>query len=537
MKASQILLLTLWFLCKSTNLNAQNEAKIWYFGANIGLDFSTSPPSLLTNGVINADEASATVSDNTGNLLFYTNGLTVFNKSHSVMANGNGILGHGSSTQGALIVKQPGSSTLYYLFTTDAQGYPNGLRYSIIDMSLAAGMGSVTVKNTLLQTPTDEKLAAAKHANGTDIWILSHDLNTNTFRNYLLTAAGLNTTPVFTNIGTNHDNYFLTPSGYLKISPDSKRVAVAISGMNICELYDFNNNTGTLFNHLVLTNNLPQAYGIEFSADGKKLYAAGIGDNRIVQWDLCTHSPTAIVQSQTTVGTASMIIGGMQLAPDGKIYVIEYYKPYLGVISNPQLKGLACNFNLQGLSISPLTTTNTGISNFQDYYFSNGLSLNVTATKDNTVCSGESRTLSVTSAGTYTWNTGESSPSIVITPTSAAIYSVLGISTNSQCLSGSATIVYSLCTSIDKALVPENRFDIFPNPTQNKVFISNLNYEIKTVILINSYGQTALIHQNPNDETLELNLSEMESGLYSLVICTTEGKKYVRKVILNSNTY
>jgi len=42
---------------------AQNEVSKWYFGANAGLDFMTSPPTVLTNGMVNVHEGSYCISD------------------------------------------------------------------------------------------------------------------------------------------------------------------------------------------------------------------------------------------------------------------------------------------------------------------------------------------------------------------------------------------------------------------------------------------------------------------------------------------
>src|ERR1043165_4820096 len=94
---------------------AQNEAIKLYFGQNAGLDFSTAPPTVLTNGALVTAEGCATISDHFGNLLFYTDGSTVWNASHAVMANGSGLFGNSSTTQAALIVRQPGSQTIFHI--------------------------------------------------------------------------------------------------------------------------------------------------------------------------------------------------------------------------------------------------------------------------------------------------------------------------------------------------------------------------------------------------------------------------------------
>src|SRR5688572_759904 len=105
------------FFC--IHLFSQNEGRFWYFGNYAGLDFSTSPPTVLTNGAVSTSEGCTSISDAPGNLVLYTNGINVIDANHGNMANGFGLNGHQSTTQAALVVKQPGNSSIYYIFTQD----------------------------------------------------------------------------------------------------------------------------------------------------------------------------------------------------------------------------------------------------------------------------------------------------------------------------------------------------------------------------------------------------------------------------------
>ena len=111
----RIFLLTILFL--SIAGFAQGETNIWYFGSNAGLDFNSGSPVALTNGQINTIEGSAVLSNNLGQLLFYTDGSTLYNKNHVVMQNGSGLMGHTSSSQSATIVPMPGNPNFFYVFT------------------------------------------------------------------------------------------------------------------------------------------------------------------------------------------------------------------------------------------------------------------------------------------------------------------------------------------------------------------------------------------------------------------------------------
>ena len=90
----QIFFLTLSLVCFLSF--SQNAANWWYFGQNAGLDFSSGSPVAVFNGQLKTSEGCATISDNNGNLLFYTDGVTAYNNQHTAMPNGNGLMGNSS---------------------------------------------------------------------------------------------------------------------------------------------------------------------------------------------------------------------------------------------------------------------------------------------------------------------------------------------------------------------------------------------------------------------------------------------------------
>jgi hypothetical protein len=121
----------------------------WYFGTNAGITFNSGAPVALTNGALTTTEGVATLSDNSGNLLFYTNGITVWNRNHLVMTNGSGLLGDFSSTQSAIIIPKPGTNNIFYIFTSDNDYGPNGINYSEVDMNLSGGLGAITANKNI----------------------------------------------------------------------------------------------------------------------------------------------------------------------------------------------------------------------------------------------------------------------------------------------------------------------------------------------------------------------------------------------------
>ena len=198
--------------CKAQQYNT------WYFGDGAGISFNaggTTLPYTLTDGVNSANEGIADISDSNGNLLFYTNGLTIYNRTHQVMLNGDNLLGdtYQTAAQGALIVPLPNSNSIYYIFTTDCycsthMDSSNGYRYSIVDMNRDGGKGEVITKNVLLYAFSTERLTAARHANGIDVWVITNQKNSNIFIAWLLTCTGLQATPVISTVGRVLNEYY-----------------------------------------------------------------------------------------------------------------------------------------------------------------------------------------------------------------------------------------------------------------------------------------------------------------------------------------
>ena len=115
----------LLFLLFPLSVIAQNEGNNWVFGQSAGLDFSTDPPTTFQTS-IDQEEGCSSISDADGNLLFYTDGMSVWNKNNTVVPHGAyspntnstfALSGWFSSAQSAQILKKPGADSLYYILT------------------------------------------------------------------------------------------------------------------------------------------------------------------------------------------------------------------------------------------------------------------------------------------------------------------------------------------------------------------------------------------------------------------------------------
>ncbi|MBL0308447.1 MAG: T9SS type A sorting domain-containing protein [Bacteroidetes bacterium] len=407
---------------------SQKEANNWVLGYNVGVSWNSGAPVAVPGAVMNQNEGLASISDAAGQLLFYTDGVTVRNRQHQVMMNGTGLKGNFSSTQSALIVPQPGSNGLYYIFTTDADGGANGLNYSTVDMTQDGGMGAVTDKNVLLYSPSCEKLTATRHANGRDIWLISHRWNSSSFYAYLVTASGIQLNPVVTNVGAVHafsNGHANQSYGYMKASPDGTKLAVAVWGVGgWLDILNFNNQTGVPAQFITdNTYNEHGPYGVEFSPNSRLLYASEMNymdSSHLFQYDLMAGSSVAVIASRTTIARGMTYDNcGMQLAVDGKIYITSYPQHWLNVIQQPDVPGTACSYQAKGFTWSGSSYTQLGLPNFITSYFGVKVKLNVTVTVDKIPCNNpcEGRAQVSVSNGLapyqYTWQPGNHSGSVV----------------------------------------------------------------------------------------------------------------------------
>ena len=343
-------------LCVSFSaVKSQNKGNIWYFGEKAGIDFNSGEAEILLNGEMNAIEGCATICDIYGGILFYTDGDSVWNRKHETLPNGTGVGGGESASQSSIFVPHPGNDSLYYLFTVDDFDGVNGFCYSVIDLNLENGLGDVISgqKKNYLMTSTCEKITAVKHADNSSVWVIGHEYRNNTFRVWLIDKDGFHPEEVLKqSIGTIHSpedgNAYDrdVTLGCMKASQKGNKLAVAITYLNIFELFNFNTETGEISNPVIISDENIGPYGVEFSPNEKYLYGSSRQARNIFQWDL---EASDIKESINIIDSTEFANGSLQLAPDGKIYLASYKRQYLGVINYPDSANTNSNFEINGL--------------------------------------------------------------------------------------------------------------------------------------------------------------------------------------------
>ncbi|TBN06400.1 T9SS type B sorting domain-containing protein [Hyunsoonleella flava] len=427
------LFVLLWMF--ALNLFAQRQAANWYFGENAGLKFNldNNSISVVRDGQLNTREGCSSISDEQGNLLFYTDGVTIWDKNHDVMSNGFGLFGDSSSAQSGIIVPKPNDSDTFFVFTVDnlLDGVDQGLNYSIVDMSLNGGLGAVTNKNiNLLQSCSEKITAVLKDCFNGSIWLLTFASSDgterifNTFHAFEISDIGVNPNSVTSSFPVAIDD----ARGYLKLSPDGEKVACANTSGGMF-IYDFDADTGTVSNQreLILNgaNEAIYAYGVEFSPDSNLLYINATNDffdrenpinnnnpaNHYAALYQFNYSAANFQDSQVILDERQLYRGALQLGPDGRIYraLSETYASGsngLGIIGNPNAVGAASNYNHNSINLFPAQSSQ-GLPPFVASFFNTQIDIikNGESQINLALCENDSYTLTseVIPGATYDW--------------------------------------------------------------------------------------------------------------------------------------
>ena len=328
------------------------------------------------------------------------------------MPNGTGLFGYNSSSQSAVVVQKPGSSSLFYIFTTNPYDENGGFRYSLVDMSANGETGAITAKNVLLTNSTCEKISVIKHSNGQDVWVVTHMLDSDAFYACLVTAAGISPAQSISHAGSMvpADEDRSNAIGYMKISPDGKKLAVCHTFLNKTELFDFDTTTGHVSNGQEICTD-QQPYGVEFSPDNNVLYISSMEwlNYKLYQFDL---NAANIGDSKIVVGSFTQNPGALQLAPNGKIYLAMAETDKLTVINNPNHIGIGCNVGVNAVDLNGRMCM-LGLPSFNQSIF-------YTKVNSQNLCAGGNTAFSYESAYanpiSISWNFGDASTSIQPSP-------------------------------------------------------------------------------------------------------------------------
>lgn len=400
----------------------RNLSNQWYFGEMAGLDFNFTPPQALVDAnQMFSPEGCATMSGSNGELLFYTNGSTVWNKDHDIMANGTNIGGDSTAAQSSIILPFPDDNTMFYIFTTEEVygDFTFNLKMSIVDMKKDTARGQVLIKNVSIIECSTERVTASGFT-GTP-YLLAHEYGNNNFRSYQVNPNGV-VGPIHSSAGEEHI-FEEEPraTGYMRFAPGGNYVAVVIPGAtNYIDLLDYDLTTGAVSNSRLIDVEEAgsQIYGLEFSTDLSRLYVTTSGaTSKVIQYDLDSinsDNPATDIMATKFDGypVALSNYGAMQTGPDGIIYIAIDGNTQLATITNPSGDDLAASFSESGQDLAG-RLSRLGLPNFTQQVSdpSSLPSINTTV-----ACAGQETFFSGTgrdpSIEYYTWDFGDGSPPV-----------------------------------------------------------------------------------------------------------------------------
>ncbi len=341
-------------------------------GLDGGVDMHFSSETLeisTTDRLLSYFRTNANMTSASGGLLLSSNGASVGNAMGNTMLNGSGLNpswytsqypGGIHIPQANLILPWPDHAGKYFLIhgTEDDQVTTTAYRLylTVVDLALDGGLGGVTEKNTVLieDTLVEGRLAAVKHANGRDWWVLCHKAFSDLYYRLLVSPQGVSVDGMQA-IGRvrNHAN------GQSCFSPDGTKYAYYRGGPSGLELFHFDRCTGLLSDPVFaeVPYIILGGIGMAFSPSGHMVYTTTFGSVyqldteasdlqasmvHLADWD-STYSPSPPFATMFDIA---------QLAPDGKIYISTGNGTFhLHVIHNPDEPGLACNLEQHGVEL------------------------------------------------------------------------------------------------------------------------------------------------------------------------------------------
>ncbi len=361
----RILSILLFLTCLLDNSFAQGEWNNWVFGGNVGLNFVSSPPSVFLNTGSGSAGSMAVISDSSGQLLFYSNGESVYNRNHSLMQNGNGLFClTGTFLSPVCAASMVGDEFRYYLFTIEGDPWSGnwGLYYSIVDMRLDDGLGGIVVGQKNIPVSGGEEIEhgimGIRHENKRDFWLISQGRRTmaaNRYLAFLVDKDGIHE-PV---ISYSSVSFSIIGKGYKLAMNEEGTKLIGQFGKRVLEYCDFDASTGQVTP--LFTYDFAEGAGIEmhlcFSWSGNKLYVSRwesgyhTYEYSLYQFDSSIADSTLFANSKIAIMKKGNYFGALSLGKDGKIYKSEYDEPMvggwndsIGIIRQPELSGMSCGF-------------------------------------------------------------------------------------------------------------------------------------------------------------------------------------------------
>lgn len=408
-----LFLFILFFFSLPLTLLGQKQDNVWAFGYHNGIDFNSGQPVFWES---NSDSWRKTgfISDENGNLLFYTDGATVYQSNGDTMQNGildNPLIINASPSIKILVLKSVAQQNQYYVF----KKIDKILTYSIVDMSLNENKGAVLEEKNIPFSTGVFDLFLTQGSDCYNYWLISTNITDSSFWAYRINETGIHP-PIKSDLADmdywkvvsqkdfasipasimHPDNQHLILTKYKdgkKFSLEEDGFRPLIRRINLLGyyIYNFNPITGIFTKSYFISEHNPQLdldwiSSLCFSPNGRFLYVSRILTNekdtllprspnsQILQYDFSMLPDTAAFKNSKYIVYASAndsftqyrFSNQLRLAPNHKIYltyslndVIDRYfystyfdigLPHLSSINHPDEKGIDCNYEKVALT-------------------------------------------------------------------------------------------------------------------------------------------------------------------------------------------
>ena len=386
----------LFVLILILNINAYSQGRNanWVFGDSAGIHFNglNVPTTFKTNCVSKGE--TATISDTSGNLLFYVYGKAfisdpnsqIMDNTFKQMINGDSIYGD-TWFNTDIIIPLPNNDSIYLLFV--ALPTAGGVTYSTIKKVNVNDTGMVLTKNNiLLNNIMSDCIQAVKHGNGRDWWIITRlggIIPNDSFFVWLVDPNGISG-PYPSKAGISALDGF----HHISFNSDGSQF-FEVSASGIIEEFNFDRCSGNITSNRILhypvTMNYPLFWGVAYAPNDKFVYLSQYkiteDSGFIYQLDLSLQDPW--LNREIVWAISPWQSPFLRLGPDKRIYVAhpdnQYAFPWypypdtlfnnenthLGVINQPDSPAVSCDFQPYSFYLGPNARTYTGTSNLPDY--------------------------------------------------------------------------------------------------------------------------------------------------------------------------
>ena len=394
-KYNSILKMLLYLILISvlnTTAFSQGRNAIFFLGdqAKARMSFTDTSYSIQTETrIIPFMDTQGNISDENGNILMSSNGIFIADASGDTMLGGGGLNPNSFTDDfkqyglpmpyANLFLPMPDDSNKYVLFHQvldyTTANVPN-IFYSMVDITLNWGLGAVISKNNIIATNAfGVGMAACKHANGRDWWVVALSFDATLAHTFLVTP---NTVQYMGSQNLQFAGFPLGFGGQPTFSPDGEKLAfscsniVGMSYQSKVQLFDFDRCSGvfSLDTAIDFTDgNI--SFATAFSPNSKYLYFGTIENLYQINTDTSDIGATFQLVATNDVFPSSVPpfytnFYLMYLAANGKIYISSTSSvEHLHEINYPDSAGVACSVQLHNVFTDCYFI---GVPNHPNYY-------------------------------------------------------------------------------------------------------------------------------------------------------------------------